>query len=325
VRKLPAAFAISAALHITVMVYLAIRVNVTVKTRVHAPPAPLPPPRALQPHTDEPVAVMLFEEPRHGPPSGSLGGPQIKTSTSHGGQHETGPTGPSHSKWMSMRGPGEGSGPRPSLGVGLSQEFFDNFFASSRPLAPGPPEPSGELRPSGHGTFRSHHKTFDAHIHRDGTVSLHDEPDFKFELGPGGQIMRFGADDAIMRAFGIDPYASAKLQWLDKTRDERAAIGLANRKYDLAHSAQFMQQNLAWLWAKTTDPAERKQALFELWDEVAETGDDELVQGGAAARAYLIGFVRSHLPRGTANAFTADELAKLNAHRTSHEKFAPYP
>jgi hypothetical protein len=227
---------------------------------------------------------------------------------------------------MAMRSPGESSGSRSEIGLGRgpSDDYLDHFLESSRPVAPGEPAPSGELQPSGHGTYRSHHPTFDARVNRDGTVRFHDAPDFKFEPGPGGQIMKFGADDAIMRAFGIDPYASAKLQWLDKTRDERAAIGLNNRKYDLAHSAQFMQQNLAWLWAKTKDPAERKRALFQLWDEVAEIGDDDLVQGGAAARAYLIGFVRTHLPAGTPGGYTPDELAKLNAHRTSRELFAPY-
>jgi len=131
-------------------------------------------------------------------------------------------------------------------------------------------------------------------------------------------------DDMLMRGHGIDPYASAKRQWLEKTFDERAAIGLAHRKDELARSAQYMQRNLTWMWRRTTDPRERKQAVFELWDEVAETGDDDLVRGGQAARAYVLGFVRSHMPEGSAGAFTADELAQLNAHRHSHEVFSPY-
>ncbi|HTR55913.1 MAG TPA: hypothetical protein VMJ10_34795, partial [Kofleriaceae bacterium] len=131
-------------------------------------------------------------------------------------------------------------------------------------------------------------------------------------------------DDAIMRRYGIDPYASAKLKWLDETRDERAAIGMANRKDMLAHADQFMQQNLDAMWAQIADPTQRKRALFMMWDEIAESGDDALVQAGEAARKYLVGFVRSHLPRGSAGAFTSDELAQLNAHRTSHATFTPY-
>jgi hypothetical protein len=181
-----------------------------------------------------------------------------------------------------------------------------------------------ELKPAGNGTYQSHHGAFDATVARDGTVNLHDKP--SVELSPGcifaGCPMNL--DDAMMRAAGIDPYRAAKLHWLDKTREERFQIGLANRKTELAHSAQAMQRNLTWMWNKTRDPVERKQALFELWDEVAESGDDDLVRGGEAARRYLVGFVRSKLPEGSAGAFTGDELAQLNAHRRSHEPFAPY-
>jgi hypothetical protein len=61
-----------------------------------------------------------------------------------------------------------------------------------------------------------------------------------------------------------------------------------------------------------------------MWDEVAESGDDELVAGGNAARACLVEFVRLHLPPGSAGAFRSTELAQLNAHRQSRARFAPY-
>ncbi len=181
-----------------------------------------------------------------------------------------------------------------------------------------------ELKPAGGGTYKSHHDAFDATVARDGTVDLHDKPSVKLSPGCifGGCPMNL--DDALMRAAGIDPYRAAKLHWLDKTREERFQIGLANRKTELAHSAEAMRRNLARMWSKTRDPAERKRALFELWDEVAEAGDDDLVRGGQAARDYLLGFVRAKLPEGSAGAFTGDELAQLNAHRHSHERFAPY-
>jgi hypothetical protein len=181
-----------------------------------------------------------------------------------------------------------------------------------------------ELKPAGNGTYQSHHGAFDATVARDGTVNLHDKP--SVELSPGCIFAGcpMSLDDAMMRAAGIDPYRAAKLHWLDKTREERFQIGLANRKTELAHSAQAMQRNLTWMWNKTRDPAERKLALFEMWDEVAESGDDDLVRGGQAARSYLVGFVRSKLPEGSVGAFTGDELAQLNAHRRSQEPFAPY-
>ena len=69
------------------------------------------------------------------------------------------------------------------------------------------------------------------------------------------------------------------------------------------------------------DPAGRRHALFELWDDVSEDGDAALVRAGADARTYLVGVIRSMRP---SLEFTPDELAQLNAHRRSRAVFAPY-
>ncbi|MCW5802116.1 MAG: hypothetical protein KIT31_06995 [Deltaproteobacteria bacterium] len=73
--------------------------------------------------------------------------------------------------------------------------------------------------------------------------------------------------------------------------------------------------------ARIADPAARKQALFELWDDVAETGDEALVVAGAGVRAYLVGAIRAMRP---ALELASDELAQLNARRRSRAVFAPY-
>jgi len=185
------------------------------------------------------------------------------------------------------------------------------------------PHPTGELHLAGR-EMKSNHETFDARVSRDGTAHFGDKPDVDINIGCLFGGCKMGLDDALMRRHGIDPYASAKRQWLERTFDERAALGLANRKEDLARSAEFMQRNVAYAWQHARDAGERKQALFELWDDCAEAGDTDLVRGGAAARDYVVGFVRAHLPEGTAGAFTADELAKLNAHRKSRAAFDPY-
>ena len=329
-RKLPAAFAISAALHVGALAWVSLR-YVSFATLLGSPEKH--PQGALSPAPDEPVAVVLLDNhtsseittvPSSPSPAVSHGGPhtpgRARIATGHG--PHTGETGPhptpgtGHSPLMAMRGPDLGR-------EGLSGDFVGNFLDNSKPLERGP-EPTGELKPSGGGTYESRHETFTGHVDRDGTAHVSDSPDFALEGGPNGQIAKMGIDDWFMRRHGIDPYASAKLKWLDKTRDERVAIGKEYRKEQLAHSAQFMQRNLEWLWQSTTDAARRKRALFELWDDVAETGEPELVQGGAAARAYLIGFIRTHLPKGSPGSFTDDEIAKLNAHKQSTATFDPY-
>jgi hypothetical protein len=179
---------------------------------------------------------------------------------------------------------------------------------------------SAELLPDGAGTKAEHH-TFNARFSPDGTVArIDDKPNVRVH----GLTGEFDVTDAMMRRHGQDPYASYKLKVLDETRDERAAIGKRYRTQQLAQSRQLMQRNLERLWASTPDLAARKQGLFELWDDCAETGSDELVAGGTSARKHLIGFVQSKLPAGSANAFTADELARFNKQRKSHAKFQPY-
>jgi len=338
VRKLPVAAAISAALHTAAIAWVALR-----------PPKPLAPSR-LTPASAGPTGtpadhqdlteIVLLDD--HTLPAARAsaatdlpaasratqrevsrpGQARIATGTAgvpgrgSTGELPAGKTG--HSGLMDMRG-----GEKPGIGTGLSGDFVTEFLARSRPLEHGP-EPTGELRPSGNGTYESKHGAFTAHVRRDGTVSLHDQPDFKLELGPNGQIARMNFDDWLMRRHGIDPYAATKLHWLDRTRDERVAIGRAYRKDVLSRASEYMQQNLAWMWARITDPEARKRALFEMWDDIAETGDDDLVKAGIAARTYLVGFVKGHLPPGSPGAFTSEELARLNAHRSSTAVFAPY-
>jgi hypothetical protein len=122
---------------------------------------------------------------------------------------------------------------------------------------------------------------------------------------------------------GGDPYSSRKRKLLDDTRDERAEIGAAHRTAQLARSGELVQRNLDALWRTTADPAARRAALFALWDECAE-GEGPAGQAGELARAMVIGWIRGRLPDGGPGAFTAGELARLDAARTSHRHFAPY-
>lgn len=134
----------------------------------------------------------------------------------------------------------------------------------------------------------------------------------------------FDVTSWAMRKFGAgDPYNSRKRALLDSTREERAEKGGAYRAEQLAKSAVIMNGNLAQLWRTVKDPAERRATLFALWDESAE-GEGPQGEAGQRARAQVIGFIRAKLPKGSADAFTADELKALDAKRTSSAHFCPY-
>ena len=263
---------------------------------------------------------------------------------------------PGHSPLMTMRPPEMPKG-------GPSDEFITRFLENSKPLAPKDiaseqvaddlahdraslanprwvanatadeltaqrfkleadreRDAARELKPDGQG-YKSEHLQFTAHTEADGTAHFNDAKNLQFH---GPFHATFDISDAIMRDHGMDPYASAKRKWLDETRDERYAIGKAYDQKRLRKSTVLMEKNVARLLAVTADTRARKRGLFELWDDCAEAGSDDVLAGAKAARAFVLGVIRTEFPAGSANAFTADELAQLNAHRASRAKFAPY-
>jgi hypothetical protein len=243
---------------------------------------------------------------------------------------------------------------RPELSGGVSGSFLDDFLARSKPAEEPPDLPGArldaeigdlrarlrdpdrnhdadrarlaqlqeerrrvELRPDGNGTYKADRPGFTAKVDRDGKVRLSDR-----SVQVKGLTIVVDVTDLAMRAAGIDPYASEKLRFLDRTRDQRAAIGRDHRRELLRLSAQLMRRNIEQLWTSTPDLAARKQGLFELWDECAETGSAELAAGGAQARMVVIDFVKVELTGELA--YTAGELARLNARRRSKAAFAPH-
>jgi hypothetical protein len=146
--------------------------------------------------------------------------------------------------------------------------------------------------------------------------------------GDGGGIPiaggGFDITDAFMRRHGTDPYASKKLAFLDSTRDERVQIGTKYKTQQLAQVAQIVKKNLDRVWRATRDPQQRKQALFEMWDECVEAGSAEVVQAANTARKMIVGFMRANFPAGSEHEFTTTEIAACNRAKQSSATFSPY-
>ncbi|MEO8840514.1 MAG: hypothetical protein ABI591_01200 [Kofleriaceae bacterium] len=267
-----------------------------------------------------------------------------RISTGRSGPTEVAPA-PPHSSIMTMRGPDK------KILKGPSDAFWQKFDDNTRPLQPSDLEgeriaddvareaehlnnprwianatpeqayeerehqvasreeqANHELQQDGRGT-KAEHATFTGHVDPDGTAHL-------------DQKRRYDPTEILMHRNNIDPYASNKRRFLDGTREERYQIGKQYKEQQLAHSSQIAQHNLEYLWAKTTDTNQRKQALFEMWDECAETGSEKLVAGGASARLIIVGFIRGHMT-GAAS-YTAAELVAFNAKKKSSAVFDPY-
>ena len=316
-------------------------VEVATPVEVEATTPPTPPTE---------VELVFYETPSTG---GEVVGSSAQTkrvSSGHGTSRVAGEQAPSskgsgdgkptHSPLMSMRKPGE------IELEGLSGTFWAKFAENTKPLPPPPDIPSErvsneihdlearlksghqysadeltamrmqlvalreelkneELEPAGGGEYKTEKETFRGRVAQDGSIKLTDKPE------------NMDSQDRLMLEHGIDPYLKAKLDYLDRTRDQRVAIGKRFREQELKKSTKYMQQHISRLWAMTTDVQKRKQGLFELWDECTEKGPPEEVAAGEEARAYLMTWIRGKVT------YTPQELDALNSKRQSTQVFAP--
>jgi hypothetical protein len=162
-------------------------------------------------------------------------------------------------------------------------------------------------------------------------------------VGVGGRFG--GAADLALRK-GQRKQARAKQEFLDSTAPIRAALTRAHVREQQRAAQLRLGQDLATLWRDETRPlAERRRALFELWDDCEESmpgraaplGDEPNLDRGAASevdaergrggelmRRRIEAFVRRVAPAGSARAFDEAELSRLNARRHSRQRFDPY-
>ncbi len=239
---------------------------------------------------------------------------------------------------LSMRGAHDHALPRVALFGGRAWRTDGAFPATDDPglpglTDPGPPEPRGKpaMVPHGNGTYVRKHPGYTAHVARDGRLSFQDKNwSGHFVMLyhthiPLMYVAIFDITDTLMRMHHIDPYSYDKLKFLEDTQDERMEMAAAERTDNLRAALLGLPAYLGSIWKESTlSPAARRKIIFDLWDECAEEGDEELIAASKTARATIIAFVRRALPARSTDAYPADELATLNAARTSHEAFVPY-
>ena len=142
-------------------------------------------------------------------------------------------------------------------------------------------------------------------------------------IGGGFDVTDWIARKALGKAKG-DPYAARKRAALDATIDERAEMRRVHRNEQLEHADDFARDSLERLWSSDLPLDEKKEDMFELWDDCAESGDAPVVAAAVRARRVIVAFIALKLPPGSAGAFSEAELAALNAHKSSAARFDPY-
>lgn len=174
------------------------------------------------------------------------------------------------------------------------------------------------LTPHTDGTLHWQGTGFEAVIHPDGSVSFSDHPDVTMDWahGSGG----FDITDAIMHGAGQDPYAAEREWFMEHAESTIDRLESQARAAQHAHSLTGVRSQLRTIWEDASRPAsDRRRAIFEVWDELAD-GEE-----GAPAREAVIAFIRREIPDTSPDSYTMIELARMNAHRQSAERFDPYP
>ena len=161
-------------------------------------------------------------------------------------------------------------------------------------------------------------------------------PGAGFTMGSGGDLT-----EAIMRAKGQDPYAADKLRFLKRSRRWRLSLKRRALKKQSQIYLSKLPGRLLRLW---NDPGrsveEKRQLLFELWDECLEPSKGlergrgwgkEAMRAAKAkakwagqARTIIISFIQKNLPRGSGKGFTPEELRRFKTHRKGKVPFRPY-
>lgn len=199
---------------------------------------------------------------------------------------------------------------------------------------------------------------FSATFNEDGTVTFADpwnrpdraHPD-RGKLGRGGYagvpglnplagIAMTGPTEWIMLAKGLDPSRTAKSDLLERTHELRTRLAVAWARQRIDERLRTLEAELLGIWTDHTKtrPA-RRELLFWRWDECDERFavapadiptaaiseiDRYRLEAAQDARERIVRFVRRHLPRTSQHRFTAAELARLNAARSSRAPFDPY-
>jgi hypothetical protein len=199
---------------------------------------------------------------------------------------------------------------------------FLNETANSQAWITRKEPPKFVPRKDGSFVYRGH--AFSAKINPDGSIAFSDREGINFDqLGTkDGQSLgaRFSFDltDGAYRRRGADPYQAERDYVLRGSEDLRDRLAAEHRGKEGDRALLRLAGRLERTWTSDRDAATRRRALFKLWDDCS---DDDV---GARARAAIVSFVLERLPAGSAEAFSDEELARLNEKRHSREPFRPY-
>jgi hypothetical protein len=190
------------------------------------------------------------------------------------------------------------------------------------PLAPpsagGKPAPPSELPRVLHGGGG-----VTADVAEDGTIRFRDAKNLGYDAKAWEG--HFDLTDAVMRKVGQDPYAASKRKLAEETREQRFCMAKQAQEKRQSEALLGLSARVKQIAGRLDLPlVERRQVIFEIWDECTEGPADSSTDYGGMARAIILAAIREVFPSGSELAYQPIELVALNRRRTSEERFAPY-
>lgn len=181
-------------------------------------------------------------------------------------------------------------------------------------------EPPFELIPVKGGGFRAETRNFIAHIAKDGTLRFEN----RFPIGfQKGGTFSFDLTDLITRGKNQDPYYSEKRRFVDFSEEKRAELRRKWAQESSEKGLATLEDQLSTIWQSSKSAALRRREIYDKWADCSDgsAGEDGM---GRKGRRAIEAFIRTHLPQGSSDAYTSDELSHIAGERGSLPPFDPY-
>lgn len=192
------------------------------------------------------------------------------------------------------------------------------FLGPLKKPADSDPERRYPLKPGPNGSLVYEAPQFSAVVAPDGTVTFRD---LRIDYSARRSEFSFDLSDEFVREFGhgtSNPYAKANFLAATFNRRTAMAAEVNSRQMRAARTALPLQ--LDALWDDTRyRRRERRRIVFLLWQEL-----DKASPGGRAMATTIEAWIRQRLPRGSAEAYSDQELDAYSHERRGEPAFNPY-
>ena len=301
--------------------------DVVVKT----PPPPVPPP---VPPVPPPVTPPTVVPPVKAPPESSRPLPKDLQPVKR--DRDSDPSGPAivvPVQPPTPPGPPEPPGELPKGPINLFPKSLATVMGAPGATGPVPKGPDRllgddrlkekkaaefELVPEKGGGFKFEGKNFIAHIKPDGGLAF----DNRFPIGfQKGGTFSFDLTDLAMRGKKQDPYAAEKRRFIEFSEQMRTDMRNKALKEQRENALTTLSQQLHDLWSSGRAGTARRREIYELWEDCSDDKNETL---GRKGRRIIEDFIRTSLPAESPEAFTPEELERINKTRQGLPPFNPY-